>query len=554
MGMMFLPSIQGVVSWPFNPDHSVLSLITTLIKLAVLVVLLNIIVVVAGGIISQLRCRQPFPEGSPEFAAEPSNVPLYGSRRFFYDRWRFFREWSRRTASGYWSYYIGVNQMVGLSGAEGRQTIFQTRELNFEEGINLLFGFTSTKNSKGEAFNDFFLRRIKGVLQSDHLEKILPQLISDVRTKFDSMAASMPKIMDPFDVIYGLIFQLTMRALGCDEAADDPKLARAIIKTLGVAESCTTAETVVFPWFPLFIPRIRRTLAFLNLYSIFCGFLKPGIIRQRIQSGAKHDDALDVYLRFGDNELDTFLLIVAALFSGQVNSGFNAGWTLVYLAANPSWRTRALSEIRFAADQYDPNPLNPLADKLARIPLQTWETRFPVLDACLRETIRMQTIGVVCRKNTSGHAIPLCSSKTNPKTSTNAPEILPPGAYATYHLFDAHRDPSLYPDPETWDPSRWLSAAESPSSPRSTEAARAPLAFLGWGGGRHVCVGMRFARLENAVLTAHWLALFDFEVVDRKGKRTETLPRLDLNASSAHRPRDPCRVRFWGRVEDEERA
>jgi cytochrome P450 len=525
--------IHTVLNWPFNVDNGI---IPTTANLAILLILLNVSVVLGGAIITDLRFRKPFPKHSPEFAAESSNIPLFGSWRFFHDRWNYFRDWSHRTATGSWSYYVGVNQMVGLSGIEGRQKIFQTRELNFEEGINLLFGFTNTKNSKGEPFNDFFIRRLKGVLQTEHLQNVLPSLIEDIQATFTAMTVSPTKnFTDPFESIYRLIFQLTMRTVGCDEAASDPMLARSIIRTLEVAESCSTPETIVFPWFPLFIPRIKRSLAFLNLYSIFCGFLKPGIIRKRIQSGEKHTDALQTYLNFGDNELDTFLLIVAALFSGQVNSGINACWTLIYLAANRDWSAKALAEVTRVANQYSPDKELPLRIKLKHIPLQAWESQFPVLDACLRETIRLQTIGVICRKNVGSAPIPLTTNDTNG-------EILPAGAYATYHLLDAHRDASIYSEPEVWDPSRYDASR--------AEDKKAPLAYLGWGAGRHMCAGMRFAKLENTILAAYWLANFNSEVVGPNGESTNTLPRMNMNASSAHKPLTPCRLKFWPRADN----
>lgn len=47
-----------------------------------------------------------------------------------------------------------------------------------------------------------------------------------------------------------------------------------------------------------------------------------------------------------------------------------------------------------------------------------------------------------------------------------------------YHLADLHMDPEIYPNPEQWDPARYL-----PDAP--------PVESLAWGAGRHKCVGMR---------------------------------------------------------------
>ena len=51
--------------------------------------------------------------------------------------------------------------------------------------------------------------------------------------------------------------------------------------------------------------------------------------------------------------------------------------------------------------------------------------------------------------------------------------VLPADSLAVYHIFDAHKDPSVYKQPETYDPSRF----------ERGEASK-PHEYLGWGSGR----------------------------------------------------------------------
>ncbi|EUC55521.1 cytochrome P450 family 6 protein, partial [Rhizoctonia solani AG-3 Rhs1AP] len=64
-------------------------------------------------------------------------------------------------------------------------------------------------------------------------------------------------------------------------------------------------------------------------------------------------------------------------------------------------------------------------------------------------------------------------------------------------------------------------------------------AFLGWGAGRHPCLGKRFAQYEIKAICALFLTLYDYEVVDTTGKKPDpsvTVP--DKNNIYQARPKD----------------
>lgn len=58
---------------------------------------------------------------------------------------------------------------------------------------------------------------------------------------------------------------------------------------------------------------------------------------------------------------------------------------------------------------------------------------------------------------------------------------IPNGTHIHIHIYDLHHNPNIYPDPEKFDPDRFL--------PENT-LTRHPFAFLPFSGGPRNCIGM----------------------------------------------------------------
>lgn len=52
-------------------------------------------------------------------------------------------------------------------------------------------------------------------------------------------------------------------------------------------------------------------------------------------------------------------------------------------------------------------------------------------------------------------------------------------------------------------------------------------------------VGMRFAKLEQNIITAYFIASFDFSLQDKRGNKMTVAPQIDFNRHSAHKPTTP---------------
>ncbi|ORY18132.1 cytochrome P450 6A1 [Clohesyomyces aquaticus] len=461
------------------------------------------------------------PANAPPTIGE--DLPLTGAFGFWTRRWDFFRNARDRSPTGNFSFHAGSHQVVGISGDKARQLFFESRDLGFAEGYAVLFGQSPSVAEHApddggpppEEASNYFNRRLTYLLKNEQFRKKLPTLKADVQEALDRIQSEPNGRTNPFESIYRIVFRLTIRMVGATEIAEDAVLLEQTLKLFEMIDSSATATAVMFPKFPS--PAVlKRTYAGAKLYM-----LMEGLVKKRKESGEKHDDPLQYLLDEGDRMVKVIEFVVGSLFAGLLNSGINAAWVLCYLATSPDWLAKAQEEIRTVAAKYATNPDAPLRHQLDDVPLEAWESEFPVVDVCLKDSIRLNLLGTAFRKNISGKAIP----------TGNGNEVIPPGAFVTYATGDIHLDPEIYKDPLKWDPSRY--------SPERAEDKKKQHGFVGWGVGRHPCLGMRFAKLEQNIITAYFLATFDFELQDKKGNTLNQAPPIDMNGHSAHKPKVP---------------
>jgi cytochrome P450 len=96
---------------------------------------------------------------------------------------------------------------------------------------------------------------------------------------------------------------------------------------------------------------------------------------------------------------------------------------------------------------------------------------------------------------------------------------LPVDSHVLVSPYGVHRNPTLYKDPERFDPERWL----------SDEARKLPrFAYLPFGGGHRICIGSHFAQLEAGLLLATMVQRLELSVTP--GFKLELAPVLTLRS------------------------
>lgn len=322
-----------------------------------------------------------------------------------------------------------------------------------------------------EPYHKFFARQLVPILRRDNLSRILPTLCSDMRAGIDptALAANYSRtlpagVLDPFDLLYRLVFQLTMRTVGATEIASDPSKLNRMLYLFEAIDAAANSASILFPWAPN-LGKLKRMLAGARAYMMI-----DEIVKSRRAGKAVYPDSMQALVDGGGSPLQITGFVIGSLYAGLLNSGISAGSIVVELAQDAEWLDRVKREVdhvvaRHGADDGGQSA----ADVLDTLDIEAWETEFPIIDLCLRETIRLQLTGAAFRKNTSGANVPI----------GDRGEVIPPGAYAVYSIDDVHMNPDVYADPGRWDPGRYL--------PERAEDKKTPVAYLGWGYGRHPC-------------------------------------------------------------------
>lgn len=152
--------------------------------------------------------------------------------------------------------------------------------------------------------------------------------------------------------------------------------------------------------------------------------------------------------------------------AGFETIGQGMGWCLLGLAETPEAARRLRAEV----DGLDGEP--PRVADLARLPFT---------EAALYEAMRVRPPGwILGREALRDDDLPSGAR-------------LPAGARVLVSQWVTHRDPALYPDPERFDPGRFLGDAPD---------GRPKLSYFPFGGGPRECVGRRLAMLEGVLVLA----------------------------------------------------
>ena len=95
--------------------------------------------------------------------------------------------------------------------------------------------------------------------------------------------------------------------------------------------------------------------------------------------------------------------------------------------------------------------------------------------------------------------------------------ILPKNRIIGIYIYGVHHAPEYWPDPEKFDPSRWMG---------DKKKNQIPFSYLPFGGGPRLCIGNNFAMMEMQLLMIRMIPRFDLQLSDEYPVENEPLITL----------------------------
>ena len=233
-----------------------------------------------------------------------------------------------------------------------------------------------------------------------------------------------------------------------------------------------------------------------------------GIMNERRRAGSEPEDFMQALMRaryqngrvLTDDEITGILLTV--LFAGQHTSAVLATWTGLELSGANAYLERVRDEL---AQIYE----NENTLTFAGLKQQS------VLENAVRECERLHPPLIL-----------LIRKALQPMQYGES--TVPAGTLAMVSPAVAHRLPHIFSDPDRFNPDRF--------APPANEGKQYQHALIGFGGGKHRCMGKNFAILQ---IKAIWAVLFDRFDFQLDGE----MPSPNYG-SWVTGPEQPCRVRY----------
>ncbi|XP_025222653.1 docosahexaenoic acid omega-hydroxylase CYP4F3-like isoform X2 [Theropithecus gelada] len=172
-------------------------------------------------------------------------------------------------------------------------------------------------------------------------------------------------------------------------------------------------------------------------------------------------------------EADTFM------FAGHDTTASGLSWVLYNLARHPKYQEHCRQEVQELLKNRDPKEIE-------------WDdlVQLPFLTMCLKESLRLHSpVSRIQRCCTQDVVLP-------------DGRVIPKGNTCIVSIFGIHHNPSVWPDPEVYDPFRF--------DPENLQK-RSPLAFIPFSAGPRNCIGQTFAMAEMKVVLA--LTLLRFRIL-----------------------------------------
>nr|CAD7590691.1 unnamed protein product [Timema genevievae] len=182
------------------------------------------------------------------------------------------------------------------------------------------------------------------------------------------------------------------------------------------------------------------------------------------------------------NDEDIIQEVCTFMLAGQESVATAVTFTLFLLAKHPDVLSRALDEV------------DAVLGELPDVPTLGALRKLCYTEQCIKETLRLYP------------SVPIVARTLSEDVSMGK-VTLPKGCQVIITPYATHRIPHIYPDPEKFDPDRFL-----PENMRG----RHQYAYIPFSAGPRICIGYKFAMLEMKMLLGEILRKYHVTTIPGK--------------------------------------
>ncbi|XP_078586333.1 cytochrome P450 2U1-like [Branchiostoma floridae x Branchiostoma japonicum] len=178
----------------------------------------------------------------------------------------------------------------------------------------------------------------------------------------------------------------------------------------------------------------------------------------------------------GLTEENVMYMAMDLILAGTETTAGTLLWALLYITQNPAIQQKVHEELDAVIG--------------VSLPTLSHRSQLPYVNACLLETMRIRTV------------VPFALPHATTQDVKVREFHIPKGTQVILNLYSLHVDPTYWPDPERFDPERFLDAEGN--------IINKPESFMPFAGGRRVCLGEKLARMELFLFFSTLLQSFTF--------------------------------------------
>lgn len=475
-----------------------------------------LIVVLAVALVVVLKFISKRPKNSPPIAHV--GLPIIGNYvEFAKQPVAFIEKCFKKYGSCYTVPMLHKN-LTFLIGPEVSAPFFQMNDEQMSQSE--VYGFMTPVFGKGVVYDAEIKQRQQQMqtmangLKSARLRDYIPRIEKECRAYFSEKWGDSGEC-DLLEVLSELTILTSSRCLHGDDVREN--LFADVARIYHDLDKGVTPLSFFFPYAPTPAHKLRDQ-ARQEMINIFSKIIKAR--REKGVTAEDQSDILQLYIDFHYKNTNQQLtdeeivgLLIALLFAGQHTSSISSTWTAMFLLHNPKCLEKVFAEQHKVLDGENGTNLATAEVNFDHIAQMSY------LENCVKEALRLFPPLIMLMRM----ALVDVEVKDGDKSF-----VIPKGDIVITSPAVASRLDSVFTSPNEYDPDRFGDERQE---------HKKPYAYLGFGGGRHACLGQQFGLLQVKTILSLLFRNYKLELLEKD------FPEPDYTAMVVG-PKNHCRVKY----------